>query len=102
MPTSISQRVYAITKNIPKGKVSTYGQIASLAGSPKAARLVGMLMKNNPDLKTIPCHRVVASDGRLCGYSAPGGIAKKKEILKYEGVAFIKGCVDLSVSRWKL
>lgn len=100
MHNSISQQIYEITKKIPKGKVATYGQIARLSGSPNAARLVGLLMKNNPDQITIPCHRVVGSDGRLCGYSAPGGIAKKKEILMKEGVIFIKDRVDLSSSRW--
>jgi methylated-DNA-protein-cysteine methyltransferase-like protein len=96
------QKVYNLAKKIPKGKVVTYGQLARLAGNPKAARAVGNFMKNNPDLKTIPCHRVVATDGSLCGYSAPGGIGAKKDKLLKEGVVFNKEKVNLSISAWTL
>lgn len=93
-------RVYTITANIPKGKVATYGQIAKLAGNPKAARAVGVFMKTNPFAPRVPCHRVVASDGKLTGFSAPGGVAKKKKMLLAEGVHFTGGKVDFS-SFWK-
>lgn len=93
-------KVYSITKKIPKGKVATYGQIAKLAGSPKAARAVGMCMKTNPDAPRTPCHRVVASDGRLTGYSGVGGIAGKKEMLLSEGVYFTGEKVDLGRCLW--
>jgi len=94
-------KVYQLVRSIPKGKVATYGQLARLAGKPKAARAVGVFMKNNPDAPQIPCHRVVASDGSLTGYSVKGGINKKKKILLDEGVIFKKKCVDLSVSKWE-
>ncbi len=93
-------RVYVQTRKIPKGKVATYGQIAKLAGSPKAARAVGMFMKINPDAPSTPCHRVVASDGRLTGYSGAGGIAGKKKMLLAEGVHFIGEKADLKRSGW--
>ena len=96
---SFRDTVYSIAKNIPKGKVATYGQLAKMAGSPKATRAVGVCMKENPDSSIIPCHRVVASDGKLTGY-AFGGTTTKKEILLKEGVAFINDKVDLSVSQW--
>jgi O-6-methylguanine DNA methyltransferase len=92
--------VYQITARIPIGYVATYGQIARLAGNPKAARAVGMYMKINPFAPRVPCHRVVASDGTLTGFSAPGGIAKKKKMLLDEGVRFIGEKVDIS-SFWK-
>lgn len=92
-------KVYNITKQIPKGKVATYGQIARLAGSPKAARAVGMCMKLNPDAPNTPCHRVVATDGKLTGYSGIGGIAEKKKMLLSEGVYFKGKKVDLSHSQ---
>ena len=57
------EKVYQITRQIPKGKVATYKQIAVLAGNPKAARAVGMCMRTNPDAPAVPCHRVVAADG---------------------------------------
>ena len=94
-------KVYKICRSIPKGKVATYGQLAKLAGKPKAARAVGTFMKNNPDAPTVPCHRVVATDGKLTGYSGVGGISQKKKILIEEGVSFKNNKVDLSISRWK-
>jgi O-6-methylguanine DNA methyltransferase len=58
------EKVYKICSSIPKGKVATYGQIAKLAGKPKAARAVGAFMKNNPDAPIVPCHRVDLSVSR--------------------------------------
>jgi len=81
--------------------VATYGQLAHLAGKPRAARAVGVFMKNNPDAPIVPCHRVVAGDGKLTGYSGTGGIAQKKKMLIKEGVFFKHSRVDLSVSKWK-
>ncbi len=98
---SFKTNVYKICRSIPKGKVATYGQLARLAGKPKAARAVGVFMKNNPDAPQTPCHRVVASDGKLTGYSGVGGIAQKKKMLIKEDVIFKNDRVDLSVSRWK-
>jgi O-6-methylguanine DNA methyltransferase len=95
------EKIYGLCSSIPKGKVATYGQLARLAGKPKAARAVGVFMKNNPDAPIVPCHRVVASDGKLTGYSGVGGINKKQEMLQEEGVIFKDLLVDLSVSKWK-
>jgi len=95
------EKVYEITRKIPKGKVATYGQIARLAGSPKAARAVGFFMKTNQDAPRTPCHRVVAASGALTGYSAPGGINQKKKMLLQEGVLFKKNKVDLASSKWQ-
>lgn len=97
-----SQKVYELVASIPQGKVMTYGQVARLAGSPKAARAVGMCMKNNPDLTVIPCHRVVASDGSLTGYSAGEGLTTKKEKLQSEGVVFSGDLVNLPQSQWNV
>ncbi len=80
--------------------MATYGQVARLVGSPGAARAVGMCMKVNPDAPRTPCHRIVASDGRLTGYSAEGGVIKKRKMLEDEGVAFTGDRVDLSRSLW--
>lgn len=101
MLTPFRNKVYTFAKQIPKGKVATYAQLAKLAGSPGAARAVGMCMKHNPDMKSIPCHRVVASNGALTGYSAGEGISTKKQILEKEGVRFINNKVDLGTSQWK-
>jgi methylated-DNA-[protein]-cysteine S-methyltransferase len=99
-PPTFRDRVYELTRQIPEGKVVTYGQLAALAGSPKAARAVGMCMQSNPDAPHTPCHRVVAADGTMHGYSAGEGIKTKIIMLKREGVALIGGKVDLSVSQW--
>lgn len=88
-----------LAKQIPKGKVATYGQLAKLAGKPGAARAVGMIMSKNSSPENFPCHRVVASNGKLTGY-AFGGIKKKQEILEKEGVKFLEDKVDLSLSIW--
>jgi methylated-DNA-protein-cysteine methyltransferase-like protein len=100
MNTSFRDRVYKIAAQIPEGKVATYGQIAMLAGSPGAARAVGTAMRNNPDMKTVPCHRVVGSDGKMHGYAFGKGIESKKERLKKEGVSLRGGKVDLQIYRW--
>ena len=94
------ERVYAITRKIPKGKVVTYGQLARLAGSPRAARAVGTCMQTNPDAPRTPCHRVVGADGSMHGYSAGNGVSTKKEMLLAEGVLFTGDKVDLFCSQW--
>ncbi len=93
-------KVYDLCNQIPKGKVATYGQLASMAGSPGAARAVGMCMKTNPNAPHTPCHRVVASNGKLTGYSGGNGVSTKKEMLIKEGVSFVGDTVNLAVSGW--
>jgi len=81
-----------LIKLIPKGKVTTYKELARvLKSSPRA---VGQALKRNKNLVIIPCHRVVMSNGRLGGYA--GGIKKKINLLRKEGVELINGRVDLS------
>lgn len=92
--------VYKILREVPKGKVVTYGQLARLAGNPKAARAIGMYMAQNLDAPNTPCHRVVASDGALHGYSGNGGITTKKKMLQSEGVVFSGDKVNLYISKW--
>jgi len=98
---NFKDKVYKITKKIPKGKVATYGQIARLAGKPKASRAVGYYMRTNPYVPQVPCHRVVGVTGKLIGYSAKGGVVSKRKILISEGVCFKKERIDLSKSQWK-
>lgn len=97
---NFKQKVYEVTRQIPKGKVATYGQVAKLAGNPKAARAVGMLMAKNPDAPRTPCHRVVSASGLLTGYSATGGIVTKKAMLIKEGIVFKGDRVNLTKSLW--
>ena len=78
-----SEKVYSVVRKIPKGEVLTYAQVAELAGSPRAARSVGSILKKNYNPK-IPCHRVIRSDGIVGEYNR--GRKKKLELLKKEGV----------------
>jgi methylated-DNA-[protein]-cysteine S-methyltransferase len=85
---NFADMVRDIVRAIPKGQVLTYGQVAQRAGHPGAARAVGTIMANNYD-KTVPCHRVIRSDGKIGNYNRGGSEAKKK-LLKAEGYKFDK------------
>ncbi|MBI4057003.1 MAG: MGMT family protein [Elusimicrobia bacterium] len=78
------QKVWKACAQIPKGETRTYGWIARKIGNPKAARAVGGALGRNPFAPTIPCHRVIRSDGHLGGYSGPGGLIRKKKLLLSE------------------
>jgi deoxyribonuclease V len=77
---------YDLVKQIPAGRVSTYGALAKALGDPIAARAVGVMLSQNPEPITIPCHRVVNSDGTLGGFTNPNGVLEKIKLLKREGV----------------
>jgi O-6-methylguanine DNA methyltransferase len=80
---SFADKVRDIVRMIPKGKTMTYKEVAARAGNPQAARAVGAIMRTNYD-DTIPCHRVIKSDGSFGSYNR-GGTLRKKEMLKREG-----------------
>jgi methylated-DNA-[protein]-cysteine S-methyltransferase len=79
------RRVYAATRDIRPGTTATYGQIARTIGEPDAARDVGTALARNPLPVIVPCHRIVAANGALTGFSAPGGLATKRRMLELEG-----------------
>jgi methylated-DNA-[protein]-cysteine S-methyltransferase len=85
---SFKERVIRIVKDIPNGKTLSYGEVALKAGSPNAARAVGMIMANNSDL-SVPCHRVIRADGKIGGYNGIRGGVKgrsaKETLLRAEG-----------------
>ena len=87
------EKVYAFLKTIPKGKVATYGQIASCLGNKYYARAVGNLLHRNPDPTESPCHRVVNREGALSAQYAFGGAAAQRTKLEQEGIVFLPdGC----------
>ncbi|MBO5472690.1 MAG: methylated-DNA--[protein]-cysteine S-methyltransferase [Lachnospiraceae bacterium] len=92
---SPSGRIYEAVKQIPRGHVATYGQIAGLAGDKKMARAVGNALHRNPDPDNIPCYRVVNSKGELSGSFAFGGANVQAKLLREEGVEVVDGRVDL-------
>ena len=98
--SSLNDKVYGFVKNIPRGKVATYGQIALYLGNKNFARVVGNILHNNPDPEHIPCHRVVNAQGKLAQSYAFGGIEAQRRLLESEGVVFKSNqVVDLSVSQ---
>ncbi len=84
--TEFTRRVLAVVRRIPAGRVATYGDVARLAGRPRAARAVGNILSgcNRPD---VPCHRVIAAGGRLGGYG--GNLGLKRSLLRAEGVEVV-------------
>ena len=83
--TDFRRRVLLAALKIPRGQMATYAEIARRIGQPKAARAVGQALGNNPMPIVIPCHRVLASDGSLGGYSGGKGVKTKMRLLKLEG-----------------
>jgi O-6-methylguanine DNA methyltransferase len=81
------QAAYKALRNVPAGRVTTYGDIARAVGRPHAARAVGTAMRRNPDAPRTPCHRVVRADGAVGQYMGSlGGTPKKVAMLAGEGV----------------
>ena len=84
--TKFQVKIWVFLKKIPKGSVKTYTEVAKAIGKPLAIRAVANAIAKNPYPIQIPCHRVIRSDGSLGGYSGKGGVKKKKNLLKKEGV----------------
>ena len=82
---AFNRRVYAIVRTIPPGKTITYGEIAKRLGDPLLARDVGQAMGENPTPIVMPCHRVLAANGKTGGFSANGGVTTKLRLLTIEG-----------------
>mgnify|MGYP001212458876 CR=1 FL=1 len=82
--TVFQKKVWLELSKIPKGETRTYKEIAIAIGRPLAVRAVANACGKNPHPIKIPCHRVIRSDGKLGGYSAPGGTAAKRRLLKEE------------------
>ncbi len=82
------QAVYRLVAGIPYGTARSYAEVAAGCGSPQGARAVGGAMAANPLPIFIPCHRVVGASGVLTGFTAPGGVVSKRELLSMEGALF--------------
>lgn len=96
------EKIYEVVKQIPKGKVATYGLVALLAGNPRLARVVGYALHVNPEPGVIPCHRVVNRMGEVSKAFAFGGENMQKILLSEEGVEFTdEGKVDLKIYLWQ-
>lgn len=99
---AFNDAVYDVVRQIPAGRVATYGQVARMVGRPRNARFVGYALHVNPEPGVIPCHRVVFADGSLAPGFAFGGEGEQRRLLLAEGVAFSPdGKVDLGRCRWE-
>lgn len=95
------EKIYEVVKQIPRGTVATYGQVAALAGNRRWARVVGYALHANPDPESIPCYRVVNRKGRLSDAFAFGGVNRQKLLLEEDGVEVSDGHVDLERYQWR-
>lgn len=101
MNSSVFNRIYEVVKQIPKGRVATYGQIALYSGNPRWSQIVGFALHSNPDQENIPCHRVVNRFGETAKAFKFGGEDKQRELLISEGIIFDSdGRVNLEKCLW--
>jgi methylated-DNA-[protein]-cysteine S-methyltransferase len=83
--SNFHRNVYFAARAVPPGAVATYGEIAERLGEPEAAQAVGQALGRNPFPIIVPCHRILAADGKTGGFTAPGGVATKLKMLEIEG-----------------
>lgn len=100
MEKNTFEKIYDVVRQIPEGRVASYGQVAALAGNRRWARVVGYALHSNPDPDTIPCYRVVTKDGKVSAAFAFGGSNRQIELLKKEGVQFEGDCVIMERYQW--
>jgi len=97
---SLEQRVWLVISAIPRGKVSSYGDVALLAGHPRAARQVGRILNNLPDHSQLPWHRIISQQGKI-SLSGERGVMQR-DVLRKEGVEVSDaGRVDMKKYRWR-
>ena len=103
MEESFFERAWDVVRQIPRGRVASYGQVARMMGAPRCARQVGYAMHGSPGVAGgVPCHRVVFADGSLAPGFAFGGPEGQRRMLEAEGVGLIpSGRVDMALSSWE-
>jgi O-6-methylguanine DNA methyltransferase len=97
-PRDFTARVLSVVRRIPPGRVATYGDVATMAGRPRAARAVGNIMKGSAR-RDVPAHRVIAAGGKLGGYG--GNLAMKRALLAAEGIIVRNARIRLDDYRWR-
>lgn len=99
---AFNDAVYEVVRQIPAGRVATYGQVARMVGRPRNARFVGFALHVNPEPGIVPCHRVVFRDGSLAPGFAFGGEDEQRRLLEDENVEFLPdGRVDMRRCQWE-
>lgn len=94
-------RIYEVVKEIPRGQVASYGQVAELAGNKRWARVVGYALHANPNPDTIPCYRVVTKAGGTSKAFAFGGENEQVRLLEQDGIEVVNGFVDMKKYQWE-
>lgn len=96
------ERVYALLRQVPPGRVVTYGQVATLLGSPRAARAVGYALRFLPPGTAVPWHRVVNHRGGISLRFPTESPVLQRQLLEQEGIVFdADGCLPLAIYRWQ-
>ena len=96
--TEFQRRVWRELTRVPYAALTTYGALADAADAPRAARAVGMAMRNNPIAIIQPCHRVVAANGALTGYDGKFGLDRKRFLLRLEGITDCRSALDFTAA----
>jgi methylated-DNA-protein-cysteine methyltransferase-like protein len=97
---SSADLILSAVRQIPRGKVSSYGQVAALAGLPRRARLVGTVLRTHPNMRGLPWHRVVNSSGRISFPLGSHPYARQRERLEREGVVFVGQRINMKRFGW--
>lgn len=93
--------ILRVVASIPRGRVTSYGEIATRAGLPRRARLVGRVLRETPDSVELPWHRVLRADGRIAFPAGSRAHARQRRRLADEGVATRNGRVDMTLFGWQ-
>lgn len=101
MKSEIEVLIYSILSAIPKGYVTSYGQVAQYAHLPRGARLIGRILSHLPDDTTLPWHRVLRANGQIAFPPDSPAYRRQKRLLEMEGISVAQGKVDLSVFGWQ-
>ena len=99
-PSRSYERIYDTVRKIPPGKVSTYGEVASVSGLLRQARLVGYALHNLPPGSDVPWHRVINAQGKISISDIDGAYERQQRLLRKEGIEFTKGVVNLARFGW--
>ena len=94
-------RIYDTIRDIPQGRVASYGQVAEIAGVPRGARQVGWALKNLPRGEDVPWHRVITASGKIAFAAGSMQFEKQAKLLAQEGIAVVAGRVDMPRYRWE-
>ena len=95
------ERIYETIRDIPRGSVASYGQVAEVAGIPRGARQVGWALRKLPRGHDLPWHRVITAQGRIAFPKGSTAYRRQRDLLMAEDIAVVAGRVDMETYRWQ-